>query len=40
MNMTVVITRCTGVVFTWMTPLGDDDDEEEELGTQAHFYTI
>lgn len=35
MNVTVVITRCTGVVFTWMTPLGD-----EELGTQAHFYTI
>lgn len=39
MNTTVVITRCTGVVFTWMTPLGDDDDDEE-LGTQAHFYTI
>lgn len=39
MNMTAVITLCTGVVFTWMTPLGDgDDDDDGEFRTHEHIF--
>lgn len=41
MNMTAVITLCTGVVFTWMTPLGDDDDDDDDGGefrTHEHIF--